>query len=336
MNNLYKKNLLRLFDLTKFEINNLINFSKILKNQKKDNNETQYLKKKNIVLIFEKESTRTRCSFEVSAFDQGARVTYLGPGNTHLGNKESIQDTAQILCKLYDGIQYRGHDHKNIEILAKYSKVPVWNGLTNSFHPTQGLADLLTIQEIIKEKKDFSEITLSYVGDARNNMGSTIIEAASIMGFNLRIVSPKKYWPKNSFLNVCQKKIAEYKKYILCTEDIKEGVNNVDFIYTDVWISMGEPKNTWKEKIALLKKYQINHSMLELTNNPNIKVLHCLPALHDNQTEIGKKILNTFQLKDGIEITNEIFKLHNNIILQQAENRLHTIKALIISTLLPE
>ncbi|CAL4323195.1 Ornithine carbamoyltransferase subunit I [Buchnera aphidicola (Eriosoma grossulariae)] len=334
MINLYQKSLLRLFDITKQEINYLINFSKILKKNKKNKTEQQYLKKKNIVLIFEKESTRTRCAFEVAAFDQGANITYLGPKDTHLGSKESIKDTSQVLSSMYDGIQYRGHNHQNIEILSKYSKKPVWNGLTEKFHPTQLLADLLTIEENINKKKDLSEITLSYVGDASNNICNSILEAAALIGFNFKIVAPKKYWPEKKFFDICQNKIEKHKKKIICTENIQEGVKNTDFIYTDVWISMGEQKKKWEEKIFFLKKYQVNEYMLNLTNNPEIKILHCLPALHNSETKIGKEILNISGLKDGLEITNTVFKLNNNIIFQQAENRLHTIKALIISTLI--
>ncbi|QCI17762.1 ornithine carbamoyltransferase [Buchnera aphidicola (Acyrthosiphon lactucae)] len=333
MNDLYQRDFLRLLDFTSLEINNIIILAQKLKKYKKNNQEIQLLNKKNIALIFEKESTRTRCSFEVAAFDQGAHVTYLGPGSTHLGTKESIEDTAKILGRLYDGIQYRGHRHRTIEILAKYSKAPVWNGLTEKFHPTQLLADLLTIKEIFPEKK-FHKIKCAYVGDAHNNMGNSLLEAASLVGLDLRLVSPKECWPEKKLFKFCQKQIKKNKGNIICTENINEGVNNVDFIYTDVWVSMGEPLEVWENRINLLKSYQVNHSMLDMTHNPQIKVLHCLPALHDQKTNIGKSILKKYGFKDGMEITDDIFQKNQKIIFEQAENRLHTIKAILISSLL--
>ncbi|CAL4043347.1 ornithine carbamoyltransferase [Buchnera aphidicola] len=330
---LYKHHFLRLLDFHNSEIQYLINFAKKLKKLKKDQQEIKYLKGKNIVLIFEKESTRTRCAFEVAAFDQGAHVTYLGPGNTHLGYKESIVDTAKVLSRLYDGIEYRGHDHNVINNLAKFSKIPVWNGLTDQFHPTQLLADLLTMQEIIKNRK-INEISCAYVGDASNNIANTILEAAAIIGFDLRIVAPKKYWPNRQLLSQCQLKSIENKGKIICTENIAKGVKNVDFIYTDVWVSMGESNKLWTKRIELLKKYQINDSMILLTKNKNVKILHCLPAFHDNNTIIGKKILEKFNLHNGLEITNSIFEEHSSTIFEQSENKLHTIKALMISSLI--
>jgi len=290
MNNLYQRNCLRLIDFNTFELNNIISLSKKIKKIKKNGQEIPLLKKKNIALIFEKESTRTRCSFEVAAFDQGAHVTYLGPGSTHLGTKESIEDTAKVLSRLYDGIQYRGHDHKTIEILAQYSTVPIWNGLTDQFHPTQLIADLLTIKEIFPDK-NFSDIKCSYVGDSRNNIGNSLLEAASIVGLNLYLVSPKEYWPDKKFFTTSQKLAQKNKGKIVCTENIVEGVENSDFLYTDVWVSMGENQKIWKERIELLRKYQLNDEMIKITKNPRVKILHCLPALHDQKTTIGKSIL---------------------------------------------
>jgi len=333
INTLYQRHFLRLFDFKDFEIQKLINLAIKLKKAKKNNTENQYLKGKNIVLIFEKESTRTRCAFEVAAFDQGAHVTYLGPGSTHLGYKESIKDTAQVLSKMYHGIQYRGHKHSTIKTLSDFSNVPIWNGLTEKFHPTQILADLLTIKENIHFKK-FNQITCAYVGDTRNNISNTMLEAAAMTGLNLRLVSPKEYWPDEELLLECQLKSIKKSGQIICTENISDGVKNADFIYTDVWVSMGESKKLWSKRIALLKKYQVNTSMLELTNNKNIKVLHCLPSFHDHETVIGKKILDTFNLNNGMEITNSVFEQQKKIIFEQSENRLHTIKALIISTLI--
>lgn len=333
MNNLYQRHCLRLSNFTKKELKNILMLSKKLKKIKRDNREIQLLKKKNIVLIFDKESTRTRCSFEVAAFDQGANVTYLGPGDTHLGTKESVEDTAKILSRLYDGIQYRGHDHKIIETLSQYSKVPVWNGLTKKFHPTQLLADLLTMQEIFP-KKEFYQIKCAYVGDAHNNMGNSLLEAASITGLELRLVSPKECWPKQKNLIFYQEKAKKNNGKIICTEDVSIGVRNVDFIYTDVWVSMGESPEIWKKRIQLLTSYQVNQSMLDLTENYKIKVLHCLPALHNHKTNIGISILKKYGLKNGMEITDDIFQKHQDTIFDQAENRLHTIKAMLLSSLL--
>ncbi|QNS02042.1 MAG: ornithine carbamoyltransferase [Buchnera aphidicola (Pentalonia nigronervosa)] len=335
MNHLYRRHCLRLQNFTSKEINDILQLSHTLKKRKKNNQETQLLTKKNIVLIFEKESTRTRCAFEIAAFDQGANVTYLGPGSTHIGTKESIEDTAKVLGRLYDGIQYRGHDHDTIEILSKHSQVPVWNGLTDKFHPTQLLADLLTIKEIFP-KKTFSEITCAYVGDARNNIGNSLLESASLLGLNLRLVAPKKYWPEKHFFFLCQNKRKKNQEKIICTENINEGVKNVDFIYTDVWISMGEPKQNWNQKIQLLKDYQVNDNMLNITNNPEVKVLHCLPAIHNKNIYIKKSILNKYDFQNGMEITDNVFKKHQKTIFEQAENRLHTIKALLLSSLIQE
>lgn len=332
MNYLYQRDFLRLLDFSNIELEKIIMLSEKLKKIKKNNQEIQLLKKKNIALIFEKESTRTRCSFEIAAFDQGAHVTYLGPGSTHLGIKESIEDTARVLSRLYDGIEYRGHSHKVIETLARYSNVPVWNGLTEKFHPTQIIADLLTIKEIFP-KKQFFEIKCAYVGDSHNNIANSLLEASAILGIELRLVSPKKCWPEKNILNICQEKAKKNKNKIICTENIKEGVKNVDFIYTDVWVSMGEPEKIWKERIALLKEYQVNKNMLDMTDNSSVKVLHCLPALHDKKNAIVESMLKEHNLQDGVEITDSIFQKNQNIIFEQAENRLHTIKAILISSL---
>lgn len=333
MKTLYQRHCLRLLDFKKSEIQYLIDFASKLKKMKRDGKEIKYLKRKNIVLIFEKESTRTRCAFEVAAFDQGAHVTYLGPGNTHIGYKESISDTARALSRMYHGIEYRGHDHDIINTLATFSTVPVWNGLTNQFHPTQLLADLLTMQEILNKKR-LNEITCAYIGDASNNISNTILEAAAVTGLNLRIVAPKKYWPNHQLLSVCKSKSIENQGIITCTENISEGVQNVDFLYTDVWLSMGESNKLWTNKIELLKQYQINDSIIKLTKNKNVKILHCLPAFHDTKTIIGEKILKKFNLHSGIEITNSIFEKNASTIFEQSENRLHTIKALMISALI--
>ncbi|XBC42119.1 MAG: ornithine carbamoyltransferase [Buchnera aphidicola (Meitanaphis elongallis)] len=333
MNTLYNKSCLKLSDFRNDDIKYIIKVAKFLKNSKKNDKEIRYLKNKKIVLIFEQESTRTRCAFEVAAFDQGANVTYLGPGNTHLGYKESIQDTARVLSRMYNGIQYRGHNHKTIEILGKYANVPIWNGLTKKFHPTQILADLLTMKETLSSKS-LSNISCAYVGDTKNNISATLLEAAAILGFNLRLVAPIQFWPKSEFFMKCKTQAKQNNGDIICTENIKEGVKNVDFIYTDVWMSMGYPQKEWNSRIKLLKKYQVNSNMLSLTHNRNIQVLHCLPSFHDNNTIVGNKIIQQNNLENGIEITNEIFELYSNIIFEQSENRLHIIKALMVTSLI--
>lgn len=329
MNSLYKKNFLKITNFTKDQIIKIINISILLKNNRKKKQEIQYLKNKKIALIFEQESTRTRCSFEIAAFEQGAKISYLASNNIHLGYKESIFDTIKVLERLYDGIGYRGTNHENLKILAQNSKIPIWNALTKKYHPTQILADLLTMQEYTKNK-EISAIKVAYVGDASNNIANTLLELAHVMGFKLHIVAPKEYWPNP---NIMQKIFKINKKIFICTENIKNGVKDVDFIYTDVWISMGDKKDEWNKKIQLLKKYQINQQLLSYTNNNAIKVLHCLPALHDQKTEIGKKISQSYNLQDGIEITNDIFQKNKEIIFNQSENKLHTIKALMLATL---
>lgn len=334
MKTIYKKDFLRLFDFTAKEIIYLIELASILKKKKKQNLENKKLLNKNIALIFEKESTRTRCSFEVAAYDQGAFVTNLNSKNSQIGYKESIKDTARVLDKIYHGIQYRGYDQSIIEELANYSSVPVWNGLTNEFHPTQLLADLMTIKENIPSGKYFNEIILSYIGDARNNISNSMLEAAAIFGFDLRLISPKKYYPKNKFFNIC-KEISEYNGgKIIVTENIEYGIKNTDFIYTDVWVSMGEHEIEWNERISKLKKYQVNLSILKKSLNPKIKFLHCLPSFHDRKTILGNRIINKYNLNSkGIEVTNDIFESKKSLVFQQSENRLHTIKSLLISTL---
>ncbi|VFP88423.1 Ornithine carbamoyltransferase subunit I [Buchnera aphidicola (Cinara piceae)] len=331
MKTLYKKSLLQLSDYTYKEIIYLIKLSQFLKKQKYDKKENKYIKGKNIALIFEKESTRTRCAFEIAAYDQGANITYLGPNDTHIGYKESIQDSAKVLGRMYDAVQYRGYNDKIIKNFKKYSKIPVWNGLTDTFHPTQILADLLTIKEIYPTKP-FKKIKCAYVGDAQNNIANTLLEAAYITGLKINIVAPKIYWPKKNFLFKIIKQ-RKKNKNIIYTDNIKKGVRNVDFIYTDVWVSMGEKKDIWKKKIKELYPYQINKKMLKMTDNKNIKVLHCLPALHDKKSILGNEIHNKFNIDNGLEITHDIFNSDVNLSFEQSENRLHTIKALLVSCL---
>ncbi len=332
MSHLYHRHFLRLLDFTPAEMTALLALASTLKTDKKNGEEIQHLKGKNIALIFEKDSTRTRCSFEVAAYDQGANVTYLGPSGSQIGHKESIKDTARVLGRMYDGIQYRGHGQALVEALAEHAGVPVWNGLTNEFHPTQLLADLLTMQEHLPEKA-FSQMTLAYVGDAHNNMGNTLLEAAALVGLDLRLVAPKGCWPDAALVAECRSAAEKTGGKITLTEDIAEGVHGADFIYTDVWVSMGEPKEVWQERIALLRKYQVNSAMLALTGNPQVKFLHCLPAFHDDQTTLGQQMAEQYNLQGGMEVTDEVFESSHSVVFDQAENRLHTIKAVMVATL---
>nr|WP_318369845.1 ornithine carbamoyltransferase [Enterobacter sp.] len=332
MSAFYQKHFLKLLDFSSNEINTLLTLAAQLKADKKKGREVQKLTGKNIALIFEKDSTRTRCSFEVAAFDQGARVTYLGPSGSQIGHKESIKDTARVLGRMYDGIQYRGYGQEIVETLAEFAGVPVWNGLTNEFHPTQLLADLLTMQEQLPGKA-FNEMTLVYAGDARNNMGNSMLEAAALVGLDLRLVAPKACWPQESLVAECTALAVQNGGNITLTEDIAAGVKGADFIYTDVWVSMGEAKEKWAERIALLRDYQVNSQMMALTGNPQVKFLHCLPAFHDDQTTLGKKMAEEFGLHGGMEVTDEVFESANSVVFDQAENRMHTIKAVMVATL---
>lgn len=327
-----QRHLLRLLDFKPNEISALLTLAAKLKKDKKSGCEQPRLTGKNIALIFEKDSTRTRCAFEVAAFDQGARVTYLGPSGSQIGHKESIKDTARVLGRMYDGIQYRGFGQTIVETLAEYSGVPVWNGLTNEFHPTQILADLLTMQEHLPGK-DLSEMKLAYLGDARNNMGNSLLEGAALMGIDLRLVAPKACWPDAALVSHCQQVATVTGAKLTLTEDVAQGVNGVDYLYTDVWVSMGEPKEVWKERIALLKSYQVNQAMIELTQNPQVKFLHCLPAFHDDNTVMGKQMAQQYGLQGGMEVTDDVFESGHSIVFDQAENRMHTIKAVMVATL---
>lgn len=332
MSAFYQKHFLKLLDFTPAEIHALLQLAAQLKNDKKQGTEVPKLAGKNIALIFEKDSTRTRCSFEVAAYDQGARVTWLGPSGSQIGHKESIKDTARVLGRMYDGIQYRGHGQEIVEALAEFAGVPVWNGLTNEFHPTQLLADLLTMQEHLPGKA-FNEMTLVYAGDARNNMGNSMLEAAALVGLDLRLVAPQACWPEERLVAECSALAQQNGGSITLTENVAEGVKGADFIYTDVWVSMGEAKEKWAERIALLRNYQVNSQMLTLTGNPQVKFLHCLPAFHDDQTALGKQMAETFGLHGGMEVTDEVFESPNSIVFDQAENRMHTIKAVMVATL---
>lgn len=328
--NLRNRSFLKLLDFTTEEINFLLDLSLSLKKAKYAGVEKQRMKGKNIALIFEKSSTRTRCAFEVAALDQGAHVTYLGPSGTQIGNKESMKDTARVLGRMYDGIEYRGFGQEKVEELAEFSGVPVWNGLTNEFHPTQILADFLTMIE--HSDKPLHEISYCYLGDARNNMANSLMVGAALMGMDFRIAAPENVQPDETLVKQCKKIAKETGAKILITEDVKAAVSGVDFLYTDVWVSMGEPDKVWDERIKLLKPYQINKTVLGLTGNPKVKFLHCLPSFHNRDTKIGEDIFQKFGL-DALEVTDDVFESEHSVVFDQAENRLHTIKAVMVATL---
>ncbi len=324
------RSLLKLIDLSQNEIKFLLDLSIKLKKAKYNGREKQLLKGKNIALIFEKTSTRTRCAFEVAAFDQGAHVTYLGTGGSQIGHKESMKDTARVLGKMYDGIEYRGFSQKIAEELAEFAGVPVWNGLTDEFHPTQVLADFQTIMEY--SDKPLNEIKLCYLGDARNNMGNSLMVGAAKMGMDFRAAAPVKCQPVKELVDKCLSIAGETGATITLTENIKDAVKDADFLYTDVWVSMGEPESIWEERIKLLRPYQINKDVLGLTNNPEVKFLHCLPAFHNRETKMGEMIFQKFGL-DSMEVTDEVFESWASVVFDEAENRVHTIKAVMVSTL---
>ena len=324
------RSFLKLLDFTPKEIRFLLNLSKKLKEEKKKGKEKKKLKGKNIALIFEKTSTRTRCAFEVAAFDQGANVTYLGPTGSQIGHKESMKDTARVLGRMYDGIEYRGFGQKIVEELTAFSGVPVWNGLTDEFHPTQVLADLLTMEE--HSKKKLNKISFCYLGDARNNMGNSLMVGGAKMGMDVRLCAPKENWPEERLIKECELVAKETGAKITLTDKVEEGVKGVDFLYTDVWLSLGEPAEKWGDRIRLMKPYQVNMNVIKLSGNPKVKFLHCLPAFHNRDTKVGEEIYQKYGL-DGMEVTEEIFESKHSIVFDQAENRLHTIKAVMVATL---
>ena len=324
------RSFLKLLDYSPEEIRYLIDFAIQLKSDKKHGLEEQRLKGRNIALIFEKTSTRTRCAFEAAAFDQGAQVTYLGPGGSQIGHKESIKDTARVLGRMYDAIEYRGYGQKIIDELDEYSGVPVWNGLTDEFHPTQILADFMTMIE--HSEKELSEISFCYMGDGRNNVANSLLVGGAKMGMDVRICAPKNNLSENNLVVQCKEIAKNTGAIITLSSDVTDSVKGVDFLYTDVWVSMGESAEVWEERINLLGPYQINKDVIELTGNLNVKFLHCLPAFHNRETKVGEKIYQKYGL-DGIEVTEEVFESEHSIVFDQAENRLHTIKAIMVSTL---
>ena len=327
---LHNRHFLKLLDYKPEEIKFLLDLAADLKKAKKAGAEKQYLKGKNIALIFEKSSTRTRCAFEVAAFDQGALVTYLGPTGSQIGQKESMKDTARVLGRMYDGIEYRGYGQEIVEELARYAGVPVWNGLTNEFHPTQILADLMTMLE--HSGKPLDKMSFCYLGDARYNMGNSLLVGAAKMGMDFRTAAPEAYQQGKELVSECKSIARETGARINITENVDEAVKGVDFLYTDVWVSMGEPDSVWEERINLLKPYQVNMEVIKKTGNPEVKFLHCLPAFHNRETKAGEEIYRKFGL-NGMEVTEDVFESKHSIVFDEAENRLHTIKAVMVATL---
>jgi ornithine carbamoyltransferase len=327
---LKKRSFLTLRDFTRGEIKYLLKLSADLKDANKQGVEKKKLKGKTIALIFEKSSTRTRVGFEVAAYDQGAHVTYLGPSGTQIGTKETMKDTARVLGRLYDAIEYRGFGQDVVEVLAKHAGVPVYNGLTDEFHPTQVLADLLTMKEHCK--KSLNKISFCFLGDAGNNMGDSLLIGGAKMGMDVRLCAPKACWPIQTIIDDAKSIAAKSGAKITITESVKDAVKGCDFLYTDVWLSMGEAEDKWPERIKLLKPYQINAEVMKLTGNPKVKFMHCLPAFHNAETKIGKDMQTKFGL-DAMEVTEDVFESPASIVFDQAENRMHTIKAILVATI---
>ncbi len=328
--NLRNRHFLTLLDFTPQEIHYLLDLAFNLKNAKHNGTEVPVLKGKNIALIFEKSSTRTRCAFEVAALDLGAGVTYLGPSGSQIGYKESMKDTARVLGRMYDGIEYRGFGQCLVEELAANAGVPVWNGLTDDFHPTQVLADFMTMME--HADKPLEEMKFCYLGDARNNMGNSLLVGAAKMGMDFRAAAPVSVQPDEALVRTCREIAAGTGAKILVTDQVQEAVKDVDFLYTDVWVSMGEPDEVWGERIRLLKPYQVNMDVIRATGNPEVKFLHCLPAFHNRETTLGEEIYQKFGL-ESMEVTEEVFESQHSVVFDEAENRMHSIKAILVATL---
>jgi ornithine carbamoyltransferase len=328
--NLRNRSLLTVQDYTQREFQYLLDLARDLKRAKYARTEQRHLKDKEIVLIFEKTSTRTRCAFEVACHDQGAHVTYLDPSGSQIGHKESVKDTARVLGRMYDAIEFRGFSQEAVEDLAKYAGVPVYNGLTDEYHPTQMVADVMTMRE--HTDKPIHEIKYAYVGDTRSNMGHSLMIVGCLMGMDVRICGPKELWPSDEYLNVAHGFEAKYGGRLTVTDDPKLAVKGADFVHTDVWVSMGEPKEVWSERIRLLKPYQVTMDLLNASGNPRIKFMHCLPAFHNLETQVGRDVHEHFGLT-ALEVTEEVFESERNIAFEQAENRMHTIKAILVATL---
>jgi ornithine carbamoyltransferase len=328
--NLRNRSFLKELDFTPDELRFLLRLSAELKAAKIGGYERPRLDGKNIALIFEKTSTRTRTAFEVAAHDQGAHVTYLEPGGSQIGHKESMKDTARVLGRIYDGIEYRGFAQETVETLARYAGVPVWNGLTDEFHPTQTLADVLTMTEHCDKR--LGDIAYCYVGDARNNMGNSLLAMGAKLGMDVRLCAPERLWPHENLIKTCQRIAQDTGARITLTDAVDAGVHGADFLYTDVWVSMGEDPNVWQERIQLLRPYQVTMDLIRRTGNPRVRFLHCLPAFHNRETKVGEHIFTTYAL-DGLEVTDEVFESEYAIVFDQAENRMHTIKAVMVATL---
>ena len=328
--NLRNRNFLKLLDFTPKEIGFLLGLSVDLKKARYAGTEQPRLAGKNIALIFEKSSTRTRCAFETAAFDQGAHVTYLGPTGSQIGEKESMKDTARVLGRMYDGIEYRGFGQDVVEELGEYANVPVWNGLTTEYHPTQVLADFLTMME--HADKPLHQLKLAYLGDARNNMGNSLLIGASKMGMDFRSVSPNSLQPDAKLFEEAKAIAQETGATLALTDDVKTGVEDCDFLYTDVWVSMGESEEVWKDRVESLRPYQVNEEVVAMTGKPQVKFMHCLPAFHDRATAIGEDIFSKFGL-EAMEVTDDVFESERSIVFDEAENRVHTIKAVMVATL---
>ena len=327
---LRNRNFLKEIDFTSEEFSQLLKLAATLKAAKYGGYEQPRLKGKNIALIFEKSSTRTRCAFEVAAYDQGAHVTYLGPEGSQIGHKESMKDTARVLGRMYDGIEYRGFAQATVEILGQYAGVPVWNGLTDEWHPTQTLADILTMQE--HSSKPLTELSYCYVGDCRSNMGNSLTIVGALLGMDVRICGPQTLQPAPAVVAQARALAERSGARFMLTDNVQAAVKGVDFVYTDVWVSMGESKEVWTERVRLLKAYQVNAAMLKATGNPHVKFMHCLPAFHNRETKVGEEIFQKTGMA-SLEVTEEVFESPNSIVFDQSENRMHTIKAVMVATL---
>jgi ornithine carbamoyltransferase len=330
LNSLHNRDFLKEYDFTPEELTYLLELAARLKKAKREHCEQKFLRDKNIVLLFEKDSTRTRCAFEVAAHDQGAQVTYLGPSGSQMGSKESMPDTARVLSRFFDGIEYRGFAQSRVEALAQYASVPVWNGLTNEWHPTQLLADMLTMRECCS--KPLNRQTLAYLGDARYNMGNSLMMGSAILGVDFRSVAPRALWTSDDVFEGARRVAAQTGARIMRTESVEEGVMGCDFLYTDVWVSMGEPEDVWKERIDLLTPYRVDMAVVNSTGNPDCKFLHCLPSFHNRDTKTGEDIYRRFGLT-CMEVSDDVFESSRNMAFEEAENRMHTIKAVMVATL---
>ena len=324
------RNFLKELDFSPEELRYLIDLATELKAAKKAGTEVEHLRKKEICLVFEKTSTRTRCSFEVAAYDQGAHVTYLDPQSSQMGHKETVKDTARVLGRLYDGIEYRGFDQEIVQTLADFAGVPVWNGLTDEFHPTQILADIMTMRE--HSDKPLEQIAYAYLGDAAFNMGNSLLIGGAKLGMDVRLVAPRSRWPQQELIDEAHEIARGTGARVTVTDSVEEGVKGADFLYTDVWVSMGEPKEVWAERIELLRPYQVNAATMAATGNPNVKFMHCLPAFHNTQTKVGAEMAAHFGITE-MEVTEEVFESPASIVFDEAENRMHTIKAILVATL---